>query len=76
MIFKKKKTERSVDPTEDRFDQMINLVKNLSRADYNRLREAMDLGYNAYQKVRNVKTTEEKETNDINEAELSLGLEE
>ena len=76
MLFRKRKIERSVDPTEDRFDQMINLVKNLSRADYNRLREAMDLGYNAYQKVRNVKTTEEKEINDINEAELSLGLEE
>lgn len=76
MIFRKKKIERSVDYTEDRFDQMINLVKNLSRADYNRLRDAMDLGYNAYQKVRNVKTVEEKETNDINEAELSLGLEE
>lgn len=42
------------DPVEERFDSMMTLVKDLSRKDYNRLKEAMDLGYNAYQKVRNI----------------------
>ena len=44
----------SEDPAEERFDAMMDLVKDLSRKDYNRLKEAMDLGYNAYQKVRNM----------------------
>lgn len=73
MIFKRKKQiEKSIDPTEERFDEMMNLVKHLSRADYNRLREAMDLGYNAYQKVKNVKTAEEKELAEIDESDRSL----
>ena len=42
------------DVIDDRFDQMMDLVKDLSRKDYNRLKDAMDLGYNAYQKVRNI----------------------
>lgn len=56
-IFKKKKNEPKFfeeDPAENRFDAMMDLVKDLSRKDYNRLKEAMDLGYNAYQKVRNI----------------------
>ena len=36
------------------FDSMMDLVKDLSRKDYNRLKDAMDLGYNAYQKVKNI----------------------
>lgn len=73
MIFKRKKNiEKANDPTEERFDEMMNLVKHLSRADYNRLREAMDLGYNAYQKVKNVKTAEEKELAGIDESDRSL----
>ena len=35
---------------------MMDLVKDLSRKDYNRLKDAMDLGYNAYQKVKNIDT--------------------
>lgn len=73
MIFKRKKEiEKTTDPTEERFDEMMNLVKHLSRADYNRLREAMDLGYNAYQKVKNVKTAEEKELAEIDESDQRL----
>lgn len=73
MIFKRKKEiEKTTDPTEERFDKMMDLVKHLSRADYNRLREAMDLGYNAYQKVKNVKTAEEKELAEIDESDRSL----
>jgi len=44
------------DPAEERFDAMMDLVKDLSRKDYNRLKDAMDLGYNAYQKVKNIDT--------------------
>lgn len=51
---------------------MMDLVKDLSRSDYNRLKKAMDLGYQSYQTVRNVKTDDEKEVSDINEVERSL----
>lgn len=42
------------DPVEERFNSMMDLVKDLSRKDYNRLKDAMDLGYSAYQKVKNI----------------------
>lgn len=71
-MFKKKKTE---DIVEQRFDAMMELIKDLPRAEFNRLKGAMDLGYSAYQKVRNVKTTDEKEVEDILNAEKILGKE-
>lgn len=58
--------------SEQRFDAMMELIKDLPKADYNRLKDAMDLGYSAYQKVRNVKTVEEKDNEEINEAEKQL----
>lgn len=61
-----------MDPTEEKFDAMMSLIKDLPRADYNKLKDAMDMGYNAYQKVRNVKTADEKETGDIDEIALKL----
>lgn len=64
-----------VDPVEQRFDSMMELIKDLPRADYNRLKDAMDLGYSAYQKVKNVKTLDEKEVADILSAEKVLSKE-
>ena len=71
-MFKKKKHILE-DPVEQRFDAMMELIKDLPKADYNRLKGAMDLGYSAYQKVRNVKTADEKEVEDILSAEKILG---
>lgn len=71
MIFKRRKAVlESV--SEQRFDDMMELIKDLPRADYNRLLDAMNLGYNAYQKVKNVRTIDEKELEDIDEIEKSL----
>ena len=70
MIFKKKKLSLEVE--EYRFDAMMSLIKDLPRADYNRLKKAMDLGYDAYQTVRNVKTVDEREVEDIEKVEKSL----
>lgn len=69
-IFKKHK--RLEDPVELRFDAMMVLIKDLPKADYNRLKKAMDLGWQSYQTVRNVKTEDEKEYGDIDEAERKL----
>lgn len=60
------------DPAEARFDAMMVLIKDLPKADYNRLKKAMDLGWQSYQTVRNVKTEDEKENSDILEAEKML----
>lgn len=57
-LFKNKNIKRDV--VEERFQAMVNLISDLPRSDYRRLVEAMDLVYDGYQKVRNVKTAEEK----------------
>lgn len=62
MCFTKKKKQSEFfieDPAEQRFDAMMELVKDLSKRDYNRLKEAMDLGYTAYQKVRNIDNSDD-----------------
>lgn len=71
MCFKKKQ-KVSEDIVEQKFDAMMNLIKDLPRADYNRLKRAMDLGYDSYQAVRNVKTVDEKENEDIDDTENKL----
>lgn len=72
MIFKRKHKQVLESVAEQRFDNMMELIKDLPRADYTRLKDAMDLGYNAYQKVKNVKTEEEKELEDIDDIEKSM----
>ncbi len=71
MCFRKKQ-KVSEDIVEQKFDAMMNLIKDLPRADYNRLKRAMDLGYDSYQAVRNVKTVDEKENEDIDDTENKL----
>lgn len=71
MLFKKRQ-QILESVAEQRFDDMMKLIKDLPRADYTRLKDAMDLGYNAYQKVKNVKTIDEKELDDIDEIEKSM----
>lgn len=70
-LFKKRK-HIVEDPVEQKFNKMIELIKDLSKADYNRLKKAMDLGWQSYQTVRNVKTDDEKENEDIGKAERIL----
>lgn len=71
MCFFKRKDDYE-DTVEVRFDHMMSLVKDLSRRDYNRLKEAMDLGYDSYQKVRNVKTADEREFAEVEKIEKTL----
>lgn len=68
-MFKVRKRKKAEDAVEQTFNTMMRLIKDLPKADYKRLKDAMDLGYDAYQKVRNVKTIDEKDTADISEIE-------
>lgn len=68
------KKQVNIPVEEARFNNMMELIKDLPKADYNRLKAAMDLGWEAYQKVRNVKTVDEKElsADEIEQAEATL----
>ena len=59
MLFKKK-SSKIEDTVEEHFNTVVELIKDLPRQDYKRLKEAMDLAYESYSKIRNVKTDEEK----------------
>lgn len=72
MCLRRKRKQVLESVAEQRFDNMMELIKDLPRADYTRLKDAMDLGYNAYQKVKNVKTEEEKELEDIEEIDRAM----
>lgn len=71
-IFKKKIV--NIPSSEAKLNTIIELVKDLPRADYNRLREGMELIYNGYQKIKNAKTTDEKEVSDIDSMEQILEI--
>ena len=68
----KKHTTQTISSSEAKLNTIIELVKDLPRADYNRLREGMELIYNGYQKIKNAKTNDEKELGDIDTMESVL----
>ena len=71
MLFKKTKTQ-PIPSSEAKLNTIIDLIKDLPRPDYNRLREGMELIYNGYQKIKNAKTNDEKELGDIDSVEKML----
>ena len=71
MLFKKTKTQ-PITSSEAKLNTIIDLIKDLPRPDYNRLREGMELIYNGYQKIKNAKTNDEKELGDIDSMERML----
>lgn len=71
----KKRKHIYIDPVEQTFNIMIKLIKDLPKADYNRLKKAMDAGYQSYQIVRNVKTDDERDNADIEESDRILSRE-
>ena len=69
-LFKKRTTE--LDLLEQRLDIIADLTRGLGRAEFNNLLEAVKAVYEARQKLRKVKTDDEKENGDIDEAERQL----
>lgn len=70
-IFKRHRTTE-VDNLERMLDTISDLTRGLGRAEFNNLIEAIKSVYEARQKLRKVKTDEEKENADITEAEKEL----
>ena len=69
-IFKKK--SRFEDKLEQRLDTISELTRDLERPEFNRLLDALKSVFDARQKLKGVKTNEEKENSDIYEAERIL----
>jgi len=72
-IFKKKSTE--VDNLERMLDIISDLTRGLGRTEFNNLIEAIKSVYEARQKLRKVKTDEEKSVQDITEVEKDFEYE-
>lgn len=68
-MFRRRVETQYLSSSEAKLNTIVELVKDLSKSDYNRLRDGMDLIYNGYQKIRNAKTPEEKELSDVNDLE-------
>lgn len=73
MFRKKKHVEK--DPLEQRLDTISDLTRGLGRKEFNSLMDAVKSVFEARQKLLNVKTEDEKEVEDIDEAEKILNRE-
>lgn len=69
-LFKKK--VKYQDKLEERLDTLSELTRDLERPEFNRLLEALKSVFDARQKLKGVRTNEEKENADIDEAERIL----
>lgn len=71
--FKNKRQE--VDKLEQRLDTISDLTRDLGRAEFNNLIEALKSIFDARQKLKRVKTDEEKDVEDIEDIERKLDKE-
>lgn len=68
----KKKSKKCADKLEERLDTISELTRDLEKPEFNRLLDALKSVFDARQKLKGVKTNEEKENADIYEAEKVL----
>lgn len=70
-LFKRKERDET-DMLEKRLDTISELTRGLGKAEFNNLIEAVKSVYEARQKLRKVRTDDEKEVEDIEEIEKTL----
>ena len=68
-MFKRREEPKTYYSTESKLEIIVGLIKDLSRSEYNKLRDGMDLIYNGYQKLNNSRTSTEKESDELNDIE-------
>lgn len=66
------KGNRGLDALEQKLNTISELTKGLDRTAFNNLIDAVKAVYEARQKLRRVKTDDEKESEDIDEIERKL----
>lgn len=59
------KKKNNIDRVEAKFQAVVDLIRDLDRKEFNRLKEGMELVWQGYNKVGQAKTTIEKEMEDI-----------
>ena len=69
---RKRKQSTYDDKVAIRFQAVIDLIKDLDKKEFNRLKEGMDLAWQAYNKVAQAKPSDEKEVEDIDNMEKML----
>ena len=67
-----RKAKRNADKVESRFQQALNLVKDLDKREFNRFVDGLTLAWQGHDRIRRVQTIDEKENGDIIEAEKIL----
>lgn len=71
-LFKRKKQTNELDMLEQRLDTISELTRGLGKTEFNNLIEAVKSVYDARQKLRKVKSDDEKEVADIEEIEKTM----
>ena len=66
------KNKQSNDRVAERFQKVVDLIRDLDKKEFNRLKEGIELAWQAYSKVSQAKTTIEKEMEDIEGPERIL----
>ena len=66
------KKKKSDDRVEQRFQQAVDLIKDLDKREFNRLIDGIELAWQSYNKIRQVQTVDEKEMADITSTEKEL----
>lgn len=69
---RKKKDNQDVDKVEARFQTVVDLVRDLDKKELNRLIEGVQLVWQGYNKVEQSRSAEDKEDDDIEDAERIL----
>lgn len=67
-----RKNKRGLDALEQKLNTISELTKGLDRTAFNNLIDAVKAVYEVRQKLRRVKTDDEKESEDIDEIERKL----
>lgn len=68
--------EKVKDKVEARFQQAVDLFKDLDKREFKRLIEGIELTWEGYNKIRQVQTTDEKECADVAKIERELDFKE
>lgn len=70
-----RRKRKSHDRVEAKFQAVVDLIRDLDRREFNRLKEGMELVWQGYNKVGQAKSSTEKEFEDIEKAEKLLEVE-
>lgn len=67
-----RKKKQSIDRVEAKFQAVVDLIRDLDRKEFNRLKDGMELVWQGYNKVEQSRSAEDKENDDIEDAERIL----